>query len=257
MVRLQLAWYSRRQDRFARDLSFTQAALTFQSRSNLHAYMHHYFHHLAQDYLRRHRNYFVQERRGFGEDAFHALWFLLMREFRPQRCLEIGVYRGQIISLWRLLAEKLGFAVEVHGISPFTAVDDEVSLYPQDVDYEQDVIANHDAFGLHRPTLLRALSTDPAAREYVTSRAWDLVYIDGSHDYETVLSDYTICRDSLSERGLLVMDDSSLRTDYKAPKFSFAGHPAPSRVMQERAMHELSFLAGVGHNNVFIRKTRQ
>jgi predicted O-methyltransferase YrrM len=257
MVRLQLAWYSRRQDRFARDLSFTQAALTFQSRSNLHAYMHHYFHHLAQDYLRRHRNYFVQERRGFGEDAFHALWFLLMREFRPHRCLEIGVYRGQIISLWRLLAEKLGFAVEVHGISPFTAVDDEVSLYPQDVDYEQDVIANHDAFGLHRPTLLRALSTDPAAREYVTSRAWDLVYIDGSHDYEVALSDYILCRDHLSDRGLLVMDDSSLYSDFRAPKFSFAGHPGPSRIVQERAMHELSFLAGVGHNNIFARKRSQ
>ena len=251
---LQLGWYSRYQDRFSRDLSLTQAALAFRSRRELYAYMHHYFHRLAPDYLRRHRSYFAQQRRGFGEDAFHALWFLLMREFRPQRCLEIGVYRGQVISLWGLLAAKLGYAAEVHGISPFSALGDGVSRYPQGIDYEQDVLANHDACGVRRPTLLRALSSDRAARDHIACRAWDLIYIDGSHDYESALADYTLCRDSLTDRGLLVMDDSSLYTDFRPPKFSFAGHPGPSRIVQERAMRELSFLAGVGHNNVFAGK---
>jgi hypothetical protein len=44
--------------------------------------------------LREPRHYFNQCRRGFGEDAFHAMWFLLFRQFRPVSFLEIGVYRG-------------------------------------------------------------------------------------------------------------------------------------------------------------------
>jgi hypothetical protein len=50
------------------------------------------------------------------------------------------------------------------------------------------------------------------------------------------------------------MDDSSLFTEYKPDNSSFAGHPGPSRIVTERAMLELSFLGGVGHNNVFIKK---
>lgn len=65
------------------------------------------------------------------------------------------------------------------------------------------------------------------------------------------LTDYLLCKDALADGGLLVMDDSSLNTDFIPPTFSFAGHPGPSRVVQERAMKELRFLGGVGHNNVF------
>src|ERR1700730_5978673 len=30
--------------------------------------------------LHSHRNYFTKSRRGFGEDAFHVMWFLLFNE---------------------------------------------------------------------------------------------------------------------------------------------------------------------------------
>jgi predicted O-methyltransferase YrrM len=86
---------------------------------------------------------------------------------------------------------------------------------------------------------------------------FDIIYIDGNHDYDVALADYKICRDSLADGGLLVMDDSSLYTDFKPPGFSFAGHPGPSRVVQELAMKELIFLGGVGHNNVFIKPSNE
>ena len=80
--------------------------------------------------LREHRAYFKQAGRGFGEDAFHAMWWLILKEFRPTQLLEIGVYRGQTISLWALIGRLLSLDVEVSGISPFCAAGDSVSRSP-------------------------------------------------------------------------------------------------------------------------------
>lgn len=252
-IRLQSAWYGRSQKRFKQDASFTAATETFAKRNELYAYMHHHLHNLSPAIVREHRRYFQQERRGFGEDAFHAMWFTLLREFQPKECLEIGIYRGQVISLWALIARELGFACEAYGISPFTSAGDEISTYMGSIDYLEDTLLNHRHFGLPEPKLLRAFSTDPEALELIRSRRWNLIYIDGNHDYEIAFADYQVCRDNLAGGGLLVMDDSSLYTEYKPPQFSFAGHPGPSRVVQEHAMKELRFLGGVGHNNVFLK----
>ncbi len=250
---LQSAWYARYQAKFGKDISFSEAAASFPGRNDLHAYMHHHFNNLCPEVLRAHRNYFKQNGRGFGENAFHAMWFMLLREFKPQQCLEIGVYRGQVISLWALIARTLDFDCKVHGISPFTPAGDEVSVYMEKMDYFEDTLQHHRHFSLPEPELLRAYSTDPEALAYIRSRRWDMIYIDGNHDYDVALADYEVCKENLAEGGLLIMDDSSLYTDYVPLRFSFAGHPGPSRVVQERALKELRFLGGVGHNNVFMK----
>lgn len=243
--------YSRFQEPYDLDSSFTEAAARFPDRNALYTYMHHYFHHLSPAAVRAHRAYFKENQRGFGEDAFHAMWWLLLREFRPRRCLEIGVYRGQVISLWTLIAKMLGFRCEVHGISPFTPIGDAVSSYLEDVEYLADTLGSFDALNLPSPTLVRALSTEPVAVEHISAGEWDLIYIDGNHDYDIVLEDYRLCRDHLKPGGLLVMDDASLGTSFRPPRFSFAGHSGPSRVAAEFAMKELRFLGAVGHDNVF------
>ena len=252
-LRTHEKWYSRRQRRYDLDLSFTEAVDRFANRNELHAYFHHNYHQMCLEEVRAHRTYFKQFGRGFGEDAFHAMWATLLREFRPKKCVEIGVFRGQTISLWALIARLEHFACEIHGISPFAPVGDVVSNYPKDIDYIADVRNAFDLLNLPAPTLIRSLSTDPIGVEHLKSTSWDLIYIDGSHDYEIVLSDYRISLGQLKIGGLLVMDDSSLYTTFKPPPFSFAGHPGPSRVMSEMAMKELRFLGAVGHNNEFIR----
>lgn len=243
--------YSRRQKALSEALSFTEAAAKFADRNALHAYMHHYLHHLASPEIQEHRKYYSQGMRGFGEDALHAMWWTLFREFRPRVTLEIGVYRGQVLTLWGLIARLNHFDCEVHGISPFSPIGDGVSRYLEDVDYYQDTLTSNSRFGLPDLQLLRAFSTDAKAIEYIKSHRWDLAYIDGNHDFEVVLADYQVCRDALVDGGILVMDDSSLYTSYRPSLFSFAGHPGPSRVATEWAMKELKFLGGVGHNNVF------
>ncbi len=243
--------YSRRRRALSEDMSFTQAAQRFGDRNALHAYMHHYLHHLAAPEIQEHRRYFKQGARGFGEDALHAMWWTVLREFKPRLALEIGVYRGQVLSLWGLIAKLNGFVCDVHGISPFSPVGDGASHYPESVDYLEDTLAFNRRFGQRDPHLLRALSTEDKAVAYIKSHHWDLVYIDGNHDFEVAFADYQVCRDALTDGGILVMDDSSLYTSYRPAAFSFAGHPGPSRVVNEWAMKELRFLGGVGHNNVF------
>lgn len=221
---------------------------------DLYLYLHHYFFHLLPVRARHHRQYFSVQQRGFGENAFHAMWYLLLREYRPGRCLEIGVYRGQTISMWALYGDLLSFDIAVTGISPFSPTGDSVSRYPRSIDYYADTLDNFAKMGLPAPRLIRALSSDAQARDAIAAQAWDLIFIDGNHDYDVAVQDYEACVRALPPGGMLVIDDSSLYTDYVPPWYSFAGHPGPSRIVRDRAAHELIRVATVGHNNIFRKE---
>jgi cephalosporin hydroxylase len=253
-IKYEIYRYSIFQEKYNIDLSFSEAVKRFSNRNLLHAYMHYYFQHLAPISIREHRKYFNNNMRGFGEDALHSMWWTLLREYKPKLTLEIGVYRGQVVTLWGVISKLNSVNCEIHGVSPFSPAGDQVSVYLSDLDYMKDTLISNRYFDLAEPKFIKAYSTDEAAIEYIKNTKWDLIYIDGNHDYEVVLADYLLCKDALADGGLLVMDDSSLYTDFKPPKFSFAGHPGPSRVVKERAMKEMHFLGGVGHNNVFTNK---
>ena len=77
--------------------------------------------------IRVHRKYFSRKSRGFGEDAFHAAWEYIFRKYHLSNCLEIGVYRGQTISLWALLSRLQKRQVSIVGISPLSSAGDSVS----------------------------------------------------------------------------------------------------------------------------------
>lgn len=211
-----------------------------------------YFHTRLPRVFREHREYFTQKRRGFGEDAFHVLWFLLFREFKPRTFLEIGVYRGQTISLASLLQRHWGYEGETAGISPFSSAGDSVSKYLSSVNYLEDTLANFTHFSLRRPHLLKALSTEAGAEKLIASRAWDCIYIDGNHDYEIARQDWENCSRTTARGGLIVLDDSGLTTNYQPPIFATGGHPGPSRLAQEiKAAGEFGEILQVGHNRVF------
>lgn len=245
-----LRW-RRGDSRFERDLSLTQAGTLFSDPRDRYRYMHHWFHRHAPIAIKQHRNYFRKEKRGFGEDAFHAMWWKLFEEFRPTAALEIGVYRGQTVSLWGVICKTLGFQCEIHAISPFSPAADAVSRYSQSIDYKLDVLDAFRRWQLPAPTLVQALSTEPVATVHMQSRTWDLIYIDGSHDYDVVKSDYLLAVSVLKPGGLLVLDDAGLGSNYQPPRFAFAGHPGPSRVARELADRQLEPLGMVGHNNIY------
>ncbi|HZF02481.1 MAG TPA: class I SAM-dependent methyltransferase [Methylomirabilota bacterium] len=211
----------------------------------------HYFDRNLPDELRRHREYFTQNGRGFGEDAFHAMWFLLFREFHPESFLEIGVYRGQTLSLAALLARHFKLNCFVQGVSPFSSAGDAVSKYLQGLDYYEDTLKSFAHFDLPNPALLKAFSTDEAAQNLIASRPWSFIYIDGNHDYEIAKQDWKLCSAHLSAGGIIVLDDSGLNTNYTPPIFATGGHPDPSRLAQEVDRSQFQEILQVGHNRVF------
>lgn len=223
------------------------------SRNDTYRYFQKSFRVWSPTWIRQHRQYFGSEGRGFGEDAFHAAWLALISEFKPRRMLEIGVYRGQTLSLWALAGKNLGLNPEILGISPMDSSGDEVSVY-ESLDYLEDIRSNFAHFGLPNPKLLKAFSTDVDALKEIEEGSWDLIYIDGSHEYSVVKSDINAAAKGLVSGGILVLDDSSLFTDFNlSTNEAFRGHPGPSRVFEEIDSSSFQFLFGVGHNNI-LRK---
>lgn len=212
------------------------------------------FHRHLPEELRIHRGYFMNEKRGFGEDAFHSMWYRLFQFHRPSNFLEIGVYRGQVLSLISLIAKLEGHPCQVTGVSPFCPAGDSVSEYLKDLDYEKDTRSNFSRFDLPEPELVKAYSTDPAAVKRMSSTRWDMIYIDGNHDYEIVLKDWEVCSENVAVGGLIILDDSGLTTSFQPPAFSTAGHPGPSRLAREIDRSQFTELLQVGHNRVFQRR---
>ena len=74
------------------------------------------------DFLKAHRDWVEQNSWGFGDRAFHYMWYLLLKDDVLTRhspsLLEIGVYKGQVISLWALIAQHVSRPVDITAISP-------------------------------------------------------------------------------------------------------------------------------------------
>jgi hypothetical protein len=223
------------------------------SRNEQYFYCVYFFDHFLPLTLRQHRYYYAQNGRGFGEDAFHAMWFLLFERFRPTSALEIGVYRGQTVTLWKLLARHFGFECQVSCVSPFSAAGDSVSHYAEQVDYFEDMQLNHRHFDLPMPIVCRHFSTAPEAKTFISAQTWDLIYIDGNHDYEIASCDWAICSSAVGPQKLIVLDDSALETGYRPPRFATAGHAGPSRLATELDASQFREIFAAGHNRVFQR----
>lgn len=197
-----------------------------------------------------HNKYFKENNRGFGEPAFHSFWIQLFKQFQPQNCLEIGVYRGQTISLWKMLQIDCNILGQIVGITPLSNEGDSVSTYLE-LNYRNDILNNFEIFQLPKPILAPYTSTSAEAIELIESVCWDLIYIDGSHDIDVVTTDFNNAYRSLSVGGLLVMDDSSKYMDSLEHLGAFSGHHGPSIVAETLAKTKMRHIIRVGHLNLF------
>ncbi len=209
-----------------------------------------FFYLWAPSYLRAHRKFFSKAGRGFGEEAFHAMWLALFSEYRFRNCLEIGVYRGQVISLWALIHRNLKLEGSVLGISPLDDSGDAYSNYAK-LDYAQDIKQNFSHFNLPEPKLIPFASQAFETNEALSGEVFDLIYIDGSHDYLDVVHDVDLAFNHLAQRGILVLDDAGLFLGYKARFFSFSGHEGPSKVAQSLSGSRFKLIGICGHNVIF------
>lgn len=204
-------------------------------------------------HIKEHRLYFSHEQRGFGEDAFHVMWSLLVDRFKPVTFLEIGVYRGQVLSLVGLLQRDHGIHGNNTGIGPFERIGDAASVtaYGYCKDWLEDIKGNVAHFDIPQPQLVKALSTDSEAIQTIQSTRWDMIYIDGNHDYEVVSEDWKICAACLRPGGIIILDDSGLESGFRPPLFASEGFPGPSKIANSLSTGTFREILQVGHNRAF------
>ncbi len=182
--------------------------LSFAKPNLAYAYFDVAFKQLPEE-MRDHKYYFEKERRGIGDRAFHVMWYVLMKEFVLRRHLEIGVYRGHILSLVAMLQRFFGVSENVTGVSPLSTAGDRASGTYIDLNYEADISKNFSHFSLSEPRLIKAHSTDETAVRAVREHCWDSIYIDGCHDHEVVKSDWLLASSTVRKGGLVVFDDAA------------------------------------------------
>lgn len=201
----------------------------------------------ATPYLKAHRDWVEQNHWGFGERSFQWMWKCLIEEM-PENFsfLEIGVFRGQILSLVGLLAEKQKKQSYRFGVTPLSPLG-----IGWESDYRKDIETIHDVFQIKKDyTLIPFDSTKSEAIEQASLRQYDIVFIDGGHDYETVKKDIKNYLPLVKEGGYLVIDDAACKT--KQPFGYFQGIEDVCKAVDEVLPNkEFKELFNVVHNRVF------
>jgi Methyltransferase domain len=241
--------------------------------------LHEEFTRLTQSipFIARHRKHVEANQLGFGDAAFHYMWYLLIKHmaqnFMRPNCLEIGVFKGQVISLWALIAAELGYDMSITGISPFKGNPLPVSkwkrrlkrlssaafrqelaagnFYP-DEDYKLVVKSLFQAFdlSLSQTQFIEGYSNDAAVLDVARRQKYTLIYIDGDHTYEGATADIKDYSPLIEEGGFLVMDDASCNL----PGNSFwKGHESVSRACEIIPTLGFKNILNVGHNRVYRR----
>jgi hypothetical protein len=231
----------------------------------------------ADPELAEHRRYIEQHQLGFGDPAFHAMWLRLLdavsRRFSSGQVLEIGVFKGQVISLWALLARQRELDLQISAVGPlagqpkpqsrlvewlryrldrhFRAQVDNGNFYDND-NYEDIIRGLFSHFGLdfNKVTLHRGFSSDSAILSGLTGERFHLVYVDGDHTYEGALHDFQTFGPKIVPGGWLVADDAG--RDLPGTVF-WKGHESVSRAI--RILPSLGFnnVLNVGHIRIYER----
>jgi hypothetical protein len=232
----------------------------------------------AEPTLREHRSYVEQNKLGFGDPAFHALWLRLMsfasRRFGAVSALEIGVFKGQVISLWAVIARQWNFDVRISAITPLAGNLPKSKLLRwlrSHFDPKFLECARNGNFYAEEdyPTIIKQLfrrfnvdfdavkvhhgySTDGHILKSLSNTNFHVIYVDGDHTFKGALHDFTMFGPRVALGGWLIADDSGI----SLPGSVFwKGHPAVSRAVE--VLPDLGFrnVLNVGHNRIFERVT--
>lgn len=232
----------------------------------------------ATEYLLTHRKHIEDHKLGYGDRAFHYMWSLLLSDLfnkhTKPRILEIGVFKGQVISLWSLISQREQKSLEIHAISPFEGnfvskngmfqkiinkfnpvykrERRDGNLYEKE-DYLQIINGVFERFGLpfEEVKKYQGYSTDPSIVAQFNKEYLDLVYIDGDHSYDGCKSDIVNYSPKIKKGGYLVMDDASCNIPGGGEGSFWKGHQSVSDACE--IIPEMGFenILNVGHNRIY------
>ena len=148
--------------------------------------------------------------RGMGEDAFHWMWKLLVDAMPdPFRFMEVGVFKGQILSLVKFLADRTGKGAEIYGVTMLNRFAGTYPLHP-DCDYYKEIVDLHAHFGQAPPELIVGDSTHDEIHAQVEALPlFDMIFVDACHDYDFVAKDLVFYAPRIKRGGFLITDDSA------------------------------------------------
>jgi hypothetical protein len=147
------------------------------------------------------------------ELAYSYSWYLLVKEMpNTFNFLEIGVYKGRILSLIKLLANDLQKKCEIVGVTPLSTSGDKFSSY-EDIDYLKEIQKSFEVNNLLFDDSIKIIKGFSQENNIISKAGehglYNIIFIDGSHDYPIVCSDIINYSVFLKKDGYLVMDDAS------------------------------------------------
>ena len=213
----------------------------------------------ADPLLVNHRSFIEAHGLGYGNRPFHAMWRELVKLMPDNfNFLEIGVYKGQVLSLIKLLSDNQEKDVRYIGVTPLDKSGDKFSEYDS-ADYVHAISNLFRHFNLDfsiEKNIIRGLSTDESVKDKVIDNGpFDLIYIDGSHDYDCVVSDINLMYEISKKGSIIVFDDSSCFADMNIDLVKFKGHIDVCNAVRDHIENNEQYveLLCVGHNRVFKR----
>ena len=171
-------------------------------------------------------------------------------------------FKGQVLSLVPYIAKTKGYSCEFKGVTPLSGAGDKYAEYGAE-DYLAIIteVFRHFQVPFDRSqNLIHGFSTNENTIETIKKNKYNLLYIDGSHDYEDVVSDINLMHDILDVGGYLVMDDASSSLAMPLMRFgrkSFNGHPDVAKAIDDFLIKDRRYkhLFACGHNRVFRRES--
>jgi hypothetical protein len=155
---------------------------------------------------------------GYSEGAHYAFFKHLLRCANIRTLLILGVYRGRDIAYLMDISRALGRPLRVTGVDKFS--DDFCADWPQgrqSLNWQQAGFGTPPCFDAAKAHLAQLgfggdvtliKQRDDVFLDACTER-FDAIYIDTSHDYDTVKRQIRQCAGLLNEDGLICGDDYS------------------------------------------------
>jgi Methyltransferase domain len=227
--------------------------------------------------LAGHRRYVELNKLGYGDAACHAMWLRLLdnagRRFGHVRALEIGVFKGQVISLWALIGKTWDIDVRIAAITPLAGRPMPRSRLARrlramfDGKFREELgsgnfYENDDYAGIIRElfqrfhldftgtTIHRGRSTDQSILSELSATTFHVVYVDGDHTFDGARHDFETYGRKVVKGGWLVADDAGCALPGSA---FWNGYETVSRAAH--VLPEIGFrnVVNVGHNRVYER----